>query len=287
MMRTEYRATARRKFRAWLSVAAMAVILSVYLNGKHVIRKIPGVDYFAENASYLVSDSYRESDTNWFSILTGYDSRLVIDRSRLLTDAIEERKVRGLYNLGDQAAYHAKYQQLSQEALGEVYRRASTTHSQKLADRVQRESDSNENLRPLRTPAAVMAGMVMVYSGKTIRYSLSDSFKLSSRTKMTQNRLDSQQFAMDGDGIGTLFEYVDTAAPVYERQGGEAMKVSVYRDIKPVGMRAIASYGSTSNSTTMGVSKSVTDNVNVTYGQTHGGTMSGNQTVGVGYSQGF
>lgn len=286
-MRTVYRASNQRKFRAWLSVAGLAVFLSIYLNGKHVLRKIPGVDFFAENASYLASNTYRDSDTNWFSVLTGYDSNTRGDRSRLLTDSVEERRVRGLYNLGDQAAYHARYQQLSQEALGEVYRRTASTQTKKVSEGVQRESQNNENLRPLRTPAAIMAGMVMVYSGKTIKYSLSDSFKLSSRTKMSQNRLDSQQFTVDSDVIGTLFEYVDTTSQTYEHQGGEAMKVSVYRDIEPVGMRAIASYGSTSNSTTMGLSKSVTDNLNLTYGQTRGGTMSGNQSVGVGYSKGF
>lgn len=286
-MRTVYHASRQTKFRAWLSIAGLAVVMSLYLNGKHVLKKIPGVDYFTDNSSYLASNTYRESDTNWFSVLVGYDSATGFDRSRLLADSVEESKVRGRYNLGDQAAYHHRYQQMSQDALGEVYRHASSTQTKKATQGLQKESENNENIRPLRTPAAVMAGMVMIYSGKTIKYSLSDSFKLSSKTKMTQNRLDSQRLTVDSDVIGTLFEYVDTASPTQENQGGESMKVSVYRDIKPVGMRAIASYGTTSNSTTLGVSKSVTENLNVSYGQTRGGTMSGNQSVGVGFSQGF
>jgi len=275
-----------RKMRAYLILSGMSVGSVLYFNGT-LVKRIPGVDIF--RSSTQTAYGALVPPINWNQVLMGTSiDSAATQRVGLMLDRIEREKSWGRVGLASQGTYYQELASVSEESISSVSRLIGRTQAQRVGRSGNKAIEQNEDLQSLRTPAAIVAGMTAIYTGRMLRYKVSDDFRLASRSDFSQNQFNGQQLHVITPWVNAMMAYAHIDARSAGNHSQDSLQTSVSKDFNEIGLRARAAYGNTTGATTYGLSKSITEEVTVSYDETTRAASSpANRSVGVGYSHGF
>lgn len=226
-------------------VAILTSVTSIYLNGTRVLNRFKTFD---ANESYLSNRGYFGTGNAWTGMLYGNQQRWGSMTSYLsLTHEYDMRRNYGLIDAYDEMSYRGRFSALAQSAVagwqGYHLRAYGKRLTQGIADELELES-----LKKSGSPLLIAGVLAAAYTGRTLRYRLTEDVSMEARTDMHSTRF-------DGQYIGWKSQSLDATAG--------------------------ASYSAETGSPVLNVSKKITSDVSVNYdlGQEH--------SIGVQYTRGF
>jgi hypothetical protein len=251
---------------------ALAAVTAIYFNGKKVQSRFLDDDFL--NSTYLSDTTYFAPGGRLSQYLFG--QKAARSAWEQLYQERETKRNYGLLDANSEQIYHEQFVKLSQSALIEMQR----NH----AGNAMRTAQESTELRDVRTPAAILAVMAAVYTGRLVEYRAIPGMKLRSQTFIRNSRMDRQYLGVDGRLLSGSIDYLG------EHLAGQShtdYRATVAAHSEPVGARAGAAYSLKSQSVTMTLSKQVTETVSVSYDWTDPNSDKTGHAVGVGFTSGF
>jgi hypothetical protein len=276
-----------RKIQPYLLLLTLLVGLFLYFNGAFV-QKIPGVDFF--KPKFYTEPRFGDAPVlaiDWDKVLMGSEQNgAAIQRLSLRLDQIEREKSWGRVGLANQGSYYSEMRSIAEHSIHQVSRMIARTYGRSLARFGEENLEKNEDLEVFRTPGAIAAGLAAVYTGRMVRYSLTNDIQLGSSTQIEQNRFQGQRIHLITPWVNAMLAYTTVTSAGYN--GHDQMQASISKDFQDIGLRANVVYGNASGATSYSISKSITPELSVSYDETRG-SVAGlkNRSIGVGYSHGF
>jgi hypothetical protein len=168
-----------------LALVLLVIVTAIYLNGTRILGP-------TENFKYLSDLGNREGPSAWNEYMYGKPGSWgSMSAYEALDREYERERNYGLLDHETEAAYRRKFQALAQNALKSWQRYQADT----LAKGLTRKLDERFEIKSFfegNSPLMALGIVAAAYTGRTMRYHLSDRSTIESRTLMEGSKLTSQ-----------------------------------------------------------------------------------------------
>lgn len=240
------------------------------------------------DSTYIIS---KEPNSSWLNDVgpTGYEdhgplSDLMDDRTAAevrqeFDDMNRDYELKSKYGLMDEASYEDQQNRMMgvrQDMINKVAAHETQLHK----DDAEKAMDQNPGLK---SAAAVGYGAAALYSGRPFRVRVSDDTLLQASTSIRQRTAAmgvTSSIVNAGVSVNLMNPqtYDPMTPPTLDPSlNGERYRVSVSRDVPILGITSQLAYGTTSNTVTASLSKSLTRNLTAVVDSVHS-APSGNMT---------
>jgi len=237
------------RLRQLFFIFVLSAVTGMYLNGTRIIT---GFSSREANYGYLSNFGYLGPENLWSRMLYRDHARWDSMEAYLsLSKEYDFQKSYGLLNAYGERSFHDRFSQTARNSVSSWQSYQVRSHS-RVVSRWIEETLSLDELRD--SPLALVGVLAAAYTGRTMRYRLTDEFAFESRSDFNGSQFDQQYFGW-------------RAAP--------------WR------LTAGVWFAPNTSATTITVEKQLTSEVSVKYGHEHGGGVESNHSIGVNYSRGF
>jgi hypothetical protein len=207
----------RKGFRQILGLVLLFAFTAIYLNGTRIFGPSS-----SEN-TYLSNLRYEGAGNEWAHSLFGEHGRWASMENYIrLAHEYDEQRAYGLLNHADEARYHRAFRQLARSALNDW----SGHEIGRMRGALLTEMDEIPTWYAIRTsksPPMVVAGILAAaYTGRTLKYRLSPTVAVESRTILNSAHFESQYFgwssALLGTSVGSTYDGASRGLAMSVRQ---------------------------------------------------------------------
>ncbi len=184
----------------------------------------------------------------------------------LMISHYENRKAYGLWDFQTEAEYQQRVQEYGKGFLHQI----KNSYTQTQLKQLKKEAARNKDLRPLRSPAIIIATLVAAYIGSPIDVSLGEHLKVGAY-KAGQSHVSNVQWDMDvfRASVHMSSKSQDPQAAL-DDNARNRYKVSLARGLPVWDMSGDVSYGANQKAVTAAVSKPIIGNLTCIVGSTYG-----------------
>lgn len=199
------------------ALTGLLVFTTIYLNGTRVFAPP------SANSTYLSNLNY-SAESGWQSaVFGGRDRWNSMDTYRHLLGEYDEKRAYGLLNVYDEASYSRRFSELAASALHDLESFHTRAYGKRFAGQLAEELNIKALIES-KSPLLIFGALAAVYTGRVIRYRLSEQIVVETRSSFSRSHFEEQylgwRHATSGTSIGTNF-------------GGAATSVSMSQQITP------------------------------------------------------
>ena len=259
-------------------VLGLSFLTLIYLNGKRI--KNPFLDSDFENSSYLSDTTYfgTAGFSNQYLLIFGSEDLATRAAFESMSQDYELKSHYGLLNINGERAFNQQFLKFSETAFDNYQKSRAHLAAKGATSKLSAFSD-------LKTPAAIMAFMAAMYTGRMVEYRASNDLRIRSQSLISDNRVNHQYLGVDTHLLTGSVDYLGQGSA--GQSSSDDYKAGFSGKSESLGAQAGAAYTMKSQTVTMTLSKKITENVNVSYDRVEPASSKTEHTVGVGFTSGF